>query len=63
MSEVIAEAGGHRRRGGSPRCPGPNLAAEIARNLPASAVVAAADLELARARRRRGSAAGGSGCT
>ena len=46
MSEVIAEAAGvpiERVAALS----GPNLAAEVARNLPASAVVAAADLALA----------------
>jgi glycerol-3-phosphate dehydrogenase (NAD(P)+) len=46
MSEVIAEA-----TGVSPEriaaLSGPNLAAEVARNLPASAVVAAGDVELA----------------
>ena len=46
MSQVVAEAAGvpvERVAALS----GPNLAAEVARNLPASAVVAAADLELA----------------
>jgi len=46
MSEVVAEAGGIP----SSRIAalsGPNLAGEVARNLPASAVVAAADLALA----------------
>ena len=46
MSEVVAEASGAL----SDRVAalsGPNLAAEVARNLPASAVVAAADLRLA----------------
>ena len=50
-----------RRRGGAASPPariaalsGPNLAAEVARNLPASAVVAAADLALARTCRGAG---------
>jgi len=47
MSQVVAEADG------SPEAPvaalsGPNLAEEVARNLPTSAVIAAPDLELAR---------------
>ncbi len=42
---------------------GPNLAAEVARNLPASAVVAAADLGARRARRRADRAGVGSGST
>ncbi len=46
MSEVIAEAG-TVPAGRIAALSGPNLAAEIARNLPASAVVAATDLELA----------------
>ena len=46
MSEVIAEAAGVPA-GRVAALSGPNLAAEVARNLPASAVVAAADLELA----------------
>ncbi len=46
MSEVIADAGGVPAARIA-ALSGPNLAAEIARNLPASAVVAAADLELA----------------
>ena len=46
MSEVIAEAAGVPI-GRVAALSGPNLAAEVARNLPASAVVAAADLELA----------------
>lgn len=46
MSEVIADAGGlPQERVGA--LSGPNLAAEIARGLPASAVVAAQDLALA----------------
>jgi glycerol-3-phosphate dehydrogenase (NAD(P)+) len=47
MSEVIAEAGG-LDRGRVAALSGPNLALEIARRRPASAVVAASDLELAR---------------
>ena len=46
MSEVIAEASGVPV-GRIAALSGPNLAAEVARNLPASAVVAAADLVLA----------------
>ncbi|HEX3428170.1 MAG TPA: NAD(P)H-dependent glycerol-3-phosphate dehydrogenase [Candidatus Limnocylindrales bacterium] len=46
MSEVIAEAGAFGRRRLA-ALSGPNLAAEIARGLPASAVVAAEDPELA----------------
>lgn len=46
MSQVIAEAAGARIERVA-ALSGPNLAAEIARNLPASAVVAAGDLELA----------------
>jgi glycerol-3-phosphate dehydrogenase (NAD(P)+) len=46
MSEVIAEAGGISRRRVA-ALSGPNLAAEIARGLPASAVVAADDAALA----------------
>jgi len=46
MSEVIAEAAGIPI-GRIAALSGPNLAAEVARNLPASAVVAAADLVLA----------------
>ena len=46
MSEVIAEAAGVPI-GRIAALSGPNLAAEVARNLPASAVVAAADLALA----------------
>ncbi len=38
---------GHRLRPGSPRCPAPTSPIEIAQGLPASAVVAAEDLELA----------------
>ena len=49
MSEVIAEAAGVPT-GRVAALSGPNLAAEIARNLPASAVVAAADLDARRAR-------------
>ena len=46
MSEVIAEAA-DVPIGRIAALSGPNLAAEVARNLPASAVVAAADLDLA----------------
>ena len=46
MSVVIAEAAGVPA-GRIAALSGPNLAAEVARNLPASAVVAAADLDLA----------------
>ena len=46
MSEVIAEAA-RVPAGRVAALSGPNLAAEVARNLPASAVVAAANLELA----------------
>ena len=46
MSEVIADAAGVPV-GRVAALSGPNLAAEVARNLPASAVVAAADLALA----------------
>ena len=46
MSEVIAEAGGIDPRRIA-ALSGPNLASEIARGLPASAVVAAEDIELA----------------
>lgn len=46
MSEVIAEGAGIDP-GRIAALSGPNLAAEVARNLPASAVVAAADLDLA----------------
>ena len=46
MSEVIAEAGGIAPERVA-ALSGPNLAAEIARGLPASAVVAADDLDLA----------------
>jgi len=46
MSEVIAESAGVLI-GRIAALSGPNLAAEVARNLPASAVVAAADLDLA----------------
>lgn len=46
MSEVIAEAGGIDP-GRIAALSGPNLASEIAQGLPASAVVAASDLELA----------------
>ncbi len=46
MSQVIGEAGGVPEARIA-ALSGPNLAAEIARNLPASAVVAAADLALA----------------
>jgi glycerol-3-phosphate dehydrogenase (NAD(P)+) len=46
MSEVIADAGGIASRRIA-ALSGPNLAAEVARGLPASAVVAAADTELA----------------
>ncbi len=46
MSEVIAEAGGFAP-GRIAALSGPNLAGEIARGLPASAVVAATDLDLA----------------
>ena len=46
MSEVISDAGGVPI-GRVAALSGPNLAAEVARNLPASAVVAAADIELA----------------
>ena len=46
MSEVIAQAAG-LPAGRVAALSGPNLAAEVARNLPASAVVAAADIELA----------------
>ena len=46
MSEVVAEAA-DVPIGRVAALSGPNLAAEVARNLPASAVVAAADLELA----------------
>lgn len=46
MSEVIADATGIRP-GRIAALSGPNLAAEVARNLPASAVVATADLEVA----------------
>ena len=46
MSEVIAEAGGRAARRVA-ALSGPNLAAEVARGLPASAVVAAGDLALA----------------
>ena len=46
MSEVIADAGGFDRRRIA-ALSGPNLAGEIARGLPASAVVAAADPKLA----------------
>ena len=66
---AAADERGHRRgRRASPPAriaalSGPNLAAEVARNLPASAVVAAPDLELARARRRAARRAGGSGST
>ena len=62
MSEVIAEAAGVPA-GRIAALSGPNLAAEVARNLPASAVVAAAGPRARRARRRRGSAGGGSGST
>jgi glycerol-3-phosphate dehydrogenase (NAD(P)+) len=47
MSQVIAEAGGLPPARVA-ALSGPNLAAEVARNLPASAVVASPDLELAR---------------
>jgi glycerol-3-phosphate dehydrogenase (NAD(P)+) len=47
MSQVIAEASG-LPTGRIAALSGPNLAAEVARNLPASAVVASPDLELAR---------------
>jgi glycerol-3-phosphate dehydrogenase (NAD(P)+) len=47
MSQVIAQAGGIAA-GRIAALSGPNLAAEVARNLPTSAVVAAADLALAR---------------
>jgi glycerol-3-phosphate dehydrogenase (NAD(P)+) len=47
MSQVIAEASGVAP-GRIAALSGPNLAAEVARNLPASAVVASPDLELAR---------------
>jgi glycerol-3-phosphate dehydrogenase (NAD(P)+) len=47
MSQVIAEAGGVAP-GRIAALSGPNLAAEVARNLPASAVIASPDLELAR---------------
>ena len=47
MSEVIASAAGVDRRRIA-ALSGPNLALEVARGLPASAVVAAPDLELAR---------------
>jgi len=46
MSEVIAEAGGMAAERVA-ALSGPNLAAEVARNLPASAVVAAPDIALA----------------
>jgi glycerol-3-phosphate dehydrogenase (NAD(P)+) len=46
MSEVVAEAAGVPV-GRIAALSGPNLAAEVARNLPASAVVAASDLSLA----------------
>jgi glycerol-3-phosphate dehydrogenase (NAD(P)+) len=46
MSEVIVDAGGGRP-GAVAALSGPNLAAEVARNLPTSAVVATADAELA----------------
>ena len=46
MSEVVAEAAGVSS-GRIAALSGPNLAAEVARNLPASAVVAAGDLALA----------------
>ncbi len=46
MSEVLAEAGGFDR-GRIAALSGPNLALEVARGLPASAVIAAPDLELA----------------
>jgi glycerol-3-phosphate dehydrogenase (NAD(P)+) len=46
MSQVVAEAAGVPV-GRVAALSGPNLAAEVARNLPASAVVAAADLDLA----------------
>jgi glycerol-3-phosphate dehydrogenase (NAD(P)+) len=46
MSEVIIDAGG-ARPGAVAALSGPNLAAEVARNLPTSAVVATADAELA----------------
>ena len=62
MSEVIAEAAGVPI-GRVAALSGPNLAAEVARNLPASAVVAAARPGARRARRRRGSRAVGSGST
>jgi glycerol-3-phosphate dehydrogenase (NAD(P)+) len=47
MSEVIADAGGSVD-GTVAALSGPNLAAEVARNLPTSAVVATSDVELAR---------------
>ena len=56
MSEVIAEAGGIDPARIA-ALSGPNLAAEIARGLPASAVVAAPTTRRWRAHRRRGSAA------
>jgi glycerol-3-phosphate dehydrogenase (NAD(P)+) len=46
MSEVIVAAGG-AEAGGIAALSGPNLAAEVARNLPTSAVVATADVETA----------------
>lgn len=52
MSEVIADAGGVGA-GRVAALSGPNLAAEIARGLPASAVVAAADVGLAGSIRER----------
>ena len=61
MSQVVAEAAGVPSARVA-ALSGPNLAAEVARNLPASAVVAAADLALAE-RSSPGSRAVGSGCT
>ena len=56
MSEVIAEAGRRATRRGSPPCPARTWPLEIARGLPASAVVAADGRGARRARSRPGSA-------
>ena len=61
MSEVIAEAGGIAPARVA-ALSGPNLAGEIARGLPASAVVAADDPSWRRAS-PSGSAGASSGCT
>ena len=63
MSEVIAEAGGHRRPAGSRRCPARTWPPRSPRGLPASAVVAADGPGARGARRRAARRAGGSGST